>query len=139
MANAPIVKVLGLRALRRDIIRLDKQNAPAAFVRAGQAVAEPVAARIRARLPSRSGALRGTVRVAKVRTGATIRVGGIRHVNYPGQHDFGGYPAGRAYLPGGRNIFPAAVGMAPQVISQYESELQKAINEIPWETNPQSE
>ena len=132
---APHVAVLGLKELRRDLTRLDRENVPKAMVEAGQRAAEPVANRIRYSLPKRSGALAGTVRAAKVRTGATIRVG-LGRAPYAGPIEFGGYPRGRAYLAAGRYIFPTARSLSSTAWKIYEAEIQRAIDRNGWETNP---
>jgi hypothetical protein len=131
----PIVQVLGMSALRRDIMRLDKEGMPRAMIEAGMLVSEPVANTVRAVLPSKSGALRGSVRVAKIRTGAAIRVGNAR-VSYTGPVEFGGYPGERPFIRDGRYIFPTARRMASSLVPAYEREIQRIINSNGWETSP---
>lgn len=131
----PLVQVLGLSALRRDMARLDKEGMPKAMIEAGMRVSEPVANAVRAALPHKSGALRGSVRLAKIRTGAAIRVG-TAAVPYTGPTEFGGYPGQRAFIRDGRYIFPTARRMAGQLIPVYEQEIQRIINSNGWETKP---
>ena len=132
MAVKPEVEVLGLKELRRDLICLDQDYFPPKFVEAGQKVADPVASRIRSALPQISGDLAGSVRVAKVRTGATIRVGSAS-VPYAGPTEFGGYPGARPFVRGGRYIFPTAQGQAAKAAEEYGRAVQEAIDSYPWE------
>jgi hypothetical protein len=127
----PLVQIEGLRELRLDLIRLDKEYFVKAMVEAGSAVAEPAAGAIRGALPSRSGTLRGTVRPGKVRTGAIVRTG-LARAPYVGPVEFGGWPRGRTFLPGGRYIFPTARGFTDRAASTYEREIESAINRYPW-------
>jgi hypothetical protein len=130
VANA-LVQIVGLRELRLDLARLDKEYFTKAFVAAGVKVAEPLARRIRSALPSITGDLSGTVRVGKVRTGARIRVG-TASVPYAGPVEFGGHPEGRPYLAGGRYVFPTAQGQAATAAKAYTEEVQAAIDHYPW-------
>jgi hypothetical protein len=131
----PVVQVLGLSALRRDMGRLDKDGMVKAMIEAGQRAAEPVANTVRAVMPSKSGAMRGSVRVAKIRSGAAIRAGSAR-VPYIGPVDFGGYPGQRSFIRDGRYLYPTARRMAGQVIPLYEAEIQRAIDSNGWEVHP---
>lgn len=129
----PAVEVIGLKELKRDLNRLDKEYFPKAFVEAGVKVAEPLASRVRSALPHVTGNLAATVRVARVRTGARIRVG-TASVPYIGPVEFGGYPAGRPYLAGGRYVFPTAQGQAATAAKEYTEAIQAAIDHYPWST-----
>jgi hypothetical protein len=133
VAGKPVVEVLGLKELRRDLVRLDKESAPKAFVEAGQSVANPLASQIRGALPKDTGDLTSTVRVAKVRTGASLRVGTAR-TPYVGPTEFGAYPGAREFVPGGRYIYPAARAMAQQGAEAYAKAMQKAIDDNGWWT-----
>ena len=127
----PMVDVVGLAGVRRDMVRFGDESVPQAMIAAGVEVMEPIAARVRGRLPHRSGALAGTVRVAKVRTGASMRVGTAR-VPYAGPVEFGAWPRGRPFLAGGRYIFPTAQGMASEAAARYSQLIQTYINKYPW-------
>jgi hypothetical protein len=127
----PLVEIEGLRELRLDLIRLDKEYFVRAMVEAGNSVAEPVAARIRAALPRRSGSLAGTVRAGKVRTGAITRTG-TAGVPYAGPVEFGGWPRSRPFLASGRYIFPTAQGASALAAAAYEQRITQAINSYPW-------
>jgi hypothetical protein len=129
---APQVAVIGLKELRRDLLRVDKDYFPKAFQEAGVRVATPVADTIRSALPNVSGDLSGSVRVTKIRTGATIRVG-TKSIPYAGPVEFGGYPESVPYVSTGRYIFPAATGLAAKAGEEYGKEVQKAIDHYPWE------
>jgi hypothetical protein len=133
VAAKPLVQVIGADAARRDLIRFAGQPAIDAFVAAGVAVAEPVAARARAKLPKGpTKRLSGSVRVARIRTGAALRFGG-GSIPYAGPVEFGGWPRGRPFIAGGRYVFPTALGMAPAAADQYSQRLDYAINRYPWE------
>ena len=124
MADAPIVDVVGLKALARDVNKLtDDQKGPLlkAMQSAGKTAAEPVAAATRSALPrsdrkTDAGRLRGSVRTSGTRTGASVRMGS-KAVPWAGWVEFGGtrhrpFPSHRDYVKDGRYLFPAARGLA---------------------------
>ena len=125
---APVVQVVGARALRQDLSRLaDDVNGPMykAMKQAGRLAAEPVAALTRESLPHVSGTLAGDVRTSGTRTGAAVRMGRAS-VAYAGWVEFGGTrPDGseRPYQPGGRYLFPAARSLAEQAAASYGTAL----------------
>lgn len=151
----PMVEIAGLKELRRDLLALDKEYFAKAMVEAGMSVAEPIASAIRGALPHKSGRLAGSVRVGKVRTGATIRTG-TKAIPYGGPVEFGGYPrpavlsaranrrgnvpaslltgryGGRPYQRGGRYIFPTAKAMTSAAEAKYSTAVEGAINRYPW-------
>lgn len=131
MASKPLVDVIGLKGVRRDMVRFGDESVPKAMIEAGMTVMEPIAAKVRGRLPHRSGAMAGTVRVAKVRTGASMRVGDARRP-YVGPLEFGAWPRSRPFFKGGRYIFPTAAGMAPEAAARYSELIQAQINSFPW-------
>lgn len=147
MAQAPLVAVVGLAALRRDLNRMGTDlNSPLyAVLKAGaQAAADPIASRARSSLPHLSGRLAGDVRVSTTKTGATIRMG-RRSIPYAGWIEFGGSrPDGseRPYLPNGRYLFPSAQSLATQAAATYTVALEKVLNSgLVWTntgTNPGS-
>lgn len=139
MTQAPQVGIIGLKALRRDLDRLaNDQGGPLArqLVEAGRQAAEPVAAAARESLPRDTGTLAGDVRVSATRTGAAVRMG-RKAVPYAGPVEFGGWPEGREYIPGGRYLFPAAHALANSAASLYAAGVQRAIDGFNWtnETN----
>lgn len=127
----PLVDVIGLKGIRRDMVRFGDESVPKAMIEAGVLVVEPIAARVRGRLPHRSGALAGTVRVSKVRTGASMRVGTAK-VPYTGPVEFGAWPRGRPFIKGGRYIFPTAAGMSREASERYSRLIEEQINHFPW-------
>jgi hypothetical protein len=140
MANAPVVDVIGLRALQRDLAKATDPRAgelSAAMRKAGGAAAAPVAEAARGAVPVDSGRLSGDIRVNASRTGATVRMGRAS-VPYAGPVDFGGYPGDREYLAGGRYLFPAAQGLAGTVADRYSTEIQRALDGLDW-TNSTSD
>lgn len=132
MAGAA-VNVEGLRELRRDLTRLNGDAVPKAMILAGVKVSDSVANMIRVALPVRSGKLRGSVRTAKIRSGAAVRVG-MKSIPYAGPVEFGGYPHGRRFIRQGRYIFPTARAAAPKVLPVYMREIQAAIDRNGWHT-----
>jgi hypothetical protein len=131
MAQAQ-VQVLGLRELRRDMMRLDRENVPKAMVEAGYRAVQPIANAVRAGIKRRSGNLAGTTRVAKIRTGGNVRVG-TKAYPYVGPYEFGGYPGTRRFIRDGTVIFPTAHRMAPAATELYSQLIQEAINRNGWE------
>jgi hypothetical protein len=128
---APVVGVVGAKALRRDLNRLAEDvNGPLfnAMKRAGYAAVQPVVGATRAEIPSDgSGALAATVRASGTKTGGAVRMGRAS-VPYAGWFEFGGSrPDGseRDYLPGGRALFPAARTDAERAAKDYSDALTK--------------
>ena len=136
MAATPTVQIIGLKGVRKDLLKLDRENAPAAMVAAGLAVANPLVAKIQQALPVQTGRLRGTVRAGKVRTGATVRVG-TKAVPYAGWVEFGGtrrnpHISTREFVKDGRYIFPTARGEASDAVQRYAAEMQRIIDSYSW-------
>jgi hypothetical protein len=138
MAQAPTVAMVGLNALKRDLVRAAGDRGPinAALSQAGQRAAQPVADVARSRLPQTTGRLAGDVRVTGTRSGGTIRMGRAS-IRYAGWVEFGGHrraphESARDYTPQGRYLFPAARGMAPQVVALYTAALQQSLDGLPW-------
>jgi hypothetical protein len=134
LSKSPVVGIVGMAALRRDVNRMtDDVSGPlyAAIKRAGLQVAEPVAAAVRARLPSgprTTGRLQGDVRVGATRTGASVRMG-RKTVPYAGWVEFGGtrkrpWPSERPFVKDGRYLFPAARDLSAQTAADYTAALQ---------------
>jgi hypothetical protein len=141
MAQAPLAQIVGLKALQRD---LRKMSDPAAGVlakalaQAGKDALGPVADAVRNAYPSRTGALRGTVRVTGSRTGAAVRVGS-KKLPYAGPVDFGGYPEGRPYVKDGRYLYPTAQAHTGAAVRRYEQAVTQVCERFPWTntaTNP---
>ena len=140
MATQPVVQIIGMKTLRRDLIKLDRDNVPKALVEAGLAVANPLVDKIRNALPvsdtNHAGRLRRSVRAGRVRTGATIRIG-TKAVPYAGWVEFGGrrhspHYSEREFVKDGRYIFPAARNEGPEAVQRYTDEIQKIIDSYPW-------
>jgi hypothetical protein len=137
-AAAPTVGVVGLNALKRDLVRAAGDRGPinAAFAKAGTAAAEPVAAVTRGALPRVSGRLAGDVRVNATRSGGTIRMGRAS-IRYAGWVEFGGrrrapHESSRDYTPLGRYLFPHARNLAPTSVQLYTKALQQALDGLTW-------
>jgi hypothetical protein len=128
---APVVGVVGAKALRKDLNRLATEvSGPlyAAIKRAGLAAVAPVVPATRAEIPSDgSGVLAATVRASGTKTGGAVRMGRAS-VPYAGWFEFGGdRPDGssRDYLPGGRALFPAARNDSERAAKAYSDALTK--------------
>jgi hypothetical protein len=138
MAQVPTVAVVGMRALRRDVTRLTGDAGPLnkALSEAGRKAATPVMAAVLEVLPRDTGTLAGDVRVTASRTGAAVRMGRAA-IRYAGPVEFGGWPAGREFLPDGRYLFPAAKQLAQTVGTLYSEGTQRALDAFGWsnETN----
>jgi len=126
----PVVGIVGLKALRRDLNRMAAETKGPVYEKlktAGRAVAAPIAASARARLPSDTGTLAGDVRVTVTRTGAGVRMG-RKTVPYAGWVEFGGrrsrpHDSARQFIPTGRYLFPAAYQAGPKAAAAYSEAL----------------
>jgi hypothetical protein len=141
---APVVGIVGAKALRKDLGRLaDDVTGPLyqAMKQAGRDAAEPVAAATRQALPHVSGTLAGDVRTSGTRTGAAVRMGRAS-VPYAGWVEFGGTrPDGseRPFIPTGRYLFPAARGLAEQAARAYSENLARLFERSDLWTNTTSD
>jgi hypothetical protein len=138
MAPAPQVAVVGMKALRRDLVKMGEAGGPLlkAMVQAGRTAAEPVATAARSSLPQVSGRLAGDVRVTASRTGAGVRMG-RQSIRYAGWVEFGGHRKAphesfRTYNNRGRYLFPAAVQLAPRAAQLYAEAVTRAVTNYPW-------
>jgi hypothetical protein len=135
----PQVGVVGVRALLRDLERAGEPTGPlvAALKQAGTEAATPVADAARAAMPRvdtslhPAGTLAGDIRVTATKTGAAVRMGRAS-IRYAGPVEFGGYPAGRPYLPQGRYLFPAATRLGPEAARTYSDALEAALARMSW-------
>ncbi|MBO0880549.1 MAG: hypothetical protein J2P17_09430 [Mycobacterium sp.] len=137
MARQPAeIEFIGLRTIRRDLKKLNADEFPQAMINAGLAVSEPLAGRVRTALPFESGDLQRTVRTARIRTGAALRVG-TKRVPYAPWIEFGGtrrrpHISSRPFIRDGRYIFPAARQAGPEAVIRYATEIQKVIDRFAW-------
>jgi hypothetical protein len=127
---APVVGIIGAKALRKDLGRLaDDVNGPLfrAMKRAGYASVQPIVGLTRSRLPSVSGNLSMSVRASGTKTGGSVRMGRAS-VPYAGWIEFGGSrPDGstRQFIGSGRYLFPAAAGDASRASKAYSEALEQ--------------
>lgn len=152
MADDPVVAIVGIKALTRDINKLaDDQKGPLfkAIQQAGKTAAEPVAAAARSALPHserpetashKPGRLAGTVRTAGTRTGASVRMG-TKAVPWAGWVEFGGtrhrpFESSREFVKDGRYLFPAARGLAERSEQLYSNALENVFASSGVWTNP---
>jgi hypothetical protein len=138
MADDPVVAIVGIKALSRDINKLvDDERGPLfkAMIAAGKTAADPVAAATRSALPRSTrqtdddGRLSGSVRSSGTRTGATVRMGS-KAVPWAGWVEFGGarhrpWESSREYVKDGRYLFPAARGLAERSEQLYSGALER--------------
>jgi hypothetical protein len=126
-------EVVGIKALTKDLLRVADEHSgqllPFLQAAAERAMA-PIANAVRSSLPHRSGRLAASVRVARSRTGASVREGD--GLLYAGPVDFGGWPPGRPYLPNGRYLFPAAGNLSGQAERIYNQAVATALDHIQW-------
>jgi|SRR5215471_18764 len=133
MPAAPVVGIVGMAALRRDLARMSTDVSGPLYREikaAGKAAVEPVAARTRSTVPHQSGTLAGSVRTSGTRTGGSVRMGSAR-VAYAGWIDFGGTKpdgAERQYMAQGRYLFPAAQGLAEPAAAAYANAIGAVMN-----------
>jgi hypothetical protein len=147
--TAPVVGLVGLAALRRDIAKMTDETRGTlyeAIKSAGRELAEPVAARTVSTLPTsgldgtqwhRPGALKGSVRVYATRSGAGVRMGS-KAIPYAGWVEFGGSrPDGseRTFFSDGRYMFNAARSMQMAAAEKYSAALQRALERTGLWTN----
>jgi hypothetical protein len=135
MAQQPLAQVVGLRALMKDLKQMTDPQAGdmvKAMNRAGKAAMDPIANAVRSAYPSITGGLRGTVRTAGSRTGASVRVGNKAKVPYAGPVDFGGYPGERPYIPDGRYLYPTAHSLLQSALQAYEQAVGHVCDQFPW-------
>lgn len=134
---APVVGLVGMKALRRDIKHLtdDQQSALYRAIKAaGKDAAEPIAARARAEIPKvgkNAGRLAGDVRTSGTKTGAAVRMG-RKTIPYAGWVEFGGrrtkpHESEREFVPSGRYLFPAAEGLASVAASKYSTAIANVL------------
>jgi hypothetical protein len=127
---APIAQVFGVKALLRDISKLEKDERSAlwsAMKKAGYAAVQPIVPAARGPLPVLSGDLANTIRASGTRSGGSVRMGRPT-VPYAGWVEFGGSrPDGseRTYVRGGRYLFPAAVTLSGRAADTYTRALSE--------------
>jgi hypothetical protein len=147
MASAPVVGIVGVKALGRDIAKLaEDERSPlyAALKQAGRTAANPVVTRTRDALPRgprTTGRLQRDVRVSATRTGAAIRMGRVS-VPWAGWVEFGGTrPDGssREYIPTGRYLFPAARALGHVAAVAYSDAINRTLNASGVWTNTTSD
>ena len=145
----PVVAVVGLKALSRDMGKLTTDTKGPLFqamIAAGKTAAEPVAAATRSALPHSArpspddGLLVASVRASGTRTGASVRMGS-KQVPWAGWVEFGGtrrkpFRSSREYVKDGRYLFPAARGLAETSERLYTDALERVFTSSGVWTNP---
>jgi Bacteriophage HK97-gp10, putative tail-component len=127
------VEVSGLAELNHDLDRLVNHiddTAPERLKR----VADTTAGDVRTVVPYQSGKLAASIKsgLAKSQKKASVRIGA--RVPYAGWIEFGGTRS-RPYVPGGRYLYPTALGAEPQVVAAVKKATDDEIRTMRW-TNP---
>lgn len=120
----PHVEITGLKDIQAALRGLDDGLAKE-LKDVNLSVADLVADIARARVPSRTGAARSTVKAKGEQRYAVIKAGGAKAPYYPWL-DFGGQPRGaagararRTFVDGGRYIYPTVGQQRNKIVSQY--------------------
>ncbi len=124
-ATESAIRIDGLDQLRRRLKQVDS-NLPKELALIFNRSAEGVAAKVRAKINSKSGRAAKHVKAAKTQKGAVVRAGG-KSVPYFGPLDFGGYPKGRPFLPEGRYLYPTAEQEGPKAVREVEDGMRDLI------------
>jgi hypothetical protein len=150
MAADPVVAIVGVKALSKDINKLtDDVRGPLfkAIQAAGKAAADPVAAATRSALPTSdrpnvpgAGQLAASVRTSGTRTGAAVRMG-TKRVPWAGWVEFGGtrhkpFQSSRPFVKDGRYMFPSARSLAERSEQLYSTAMSKVFATSGVWTNP---
>lgn len=130
MAIEPI-RITGLRELKRDLGKLDK-DLPKALRLAANSAAELVVSAARPRVPSgpgKGGHAASSIKAASTATAARISAGGKKYPYYPWL-DFGGKvgpnkSTSRPFLKQGRYIWKAYADNDKKIADKLEEELIK--------------
>lgn len=112
------IKITGLAEFNRSLRRVNT-DLPKALRLAQNQGADLVVAWARPRVPERSGKARASVRASSTRTASRVSGGSARVPWYPWL-DFGGRvgrmrSVHRAFLPGGRYIYPGYVASRDEI------------------------
>ena len=134
MARKPFVTVdvRGLPQLLAGSEELFDRIGETAGQRLGR-VADQAAGDTRMNVPHRSGRLAASVssRLAKSERKSSVRIGG--RVPYAGWIEFGG-TRGRPYIPGGRYLYPTALGAEPRAVVACNQAATDEIRSMRWPT-----
>ncbi len=123
--GADAIRIDGLRDLARSL-KAVQDGLQKEIPRVLKPIAEGVASKARGRIRSRSGKLAGSIRPFATQRAAGVRMG-KKGVEYAGPNEFGGYPAGREFIPEGRAIYPTFKDEAPKVERQVVDALEGLI------------
>ena len=126
----PKVEVHGVDELFRGTDKLVGRIVditPEAFER----IANLAVAQVRAKVPSRTGALAASTRAGKTKKRVYVRTGKAK-VPYAGWIEFGG-TRGRPYIGGGRYLYPTAFEMEPQLVAIANETAIVEIRRAKWE------
>jgi hypothetical protein len=129
VADGVTAELVGVDELARGADQLaDRigESADAALERVGAQIAQAA----RARMPHGTGRLAGGVAASRAVGG--VQVGHVGGVPYAGFIEFGGH--GRAYVPGGRYLFPVAQQAEPLIQAAGELAARQEIARMRWPT-----
>lgn len=136
MPEESTIRVKGLRDLQRGLNQLEQKAGPELRKELNE-VAEIVLASARVRVPRRTGAAAGSMKVGSTQRAAQIKVGGSKAPYYPWL-DFGG-SVGRGHRPGvagsgsvkrplvdgGRYVYPALREKRPEVVRRVDELIER--------------
>lgn len=147
MPNDAKIVVTGLPDLQKALKQLDKQL-PKELAAGLAEASEIVAKDARAKVPVRSGAAVGSIKVRKQQRAAAIAVGGNKAPYFPWL-DFGGQIGGksgaasgnrgkRPFLKEGRYIYPSLRNKRPEVAAKIDEVLERMALKAGFETEGDS-
>jgi hypothetical protein len=146
---APLVEVVGLRALMKDLKAAGDDRSSSLIKemqQAGKVAMQPIADAARGTVPHDTGrvhaeakgpTLEQDIRVTASRTGAAVRMGRKGKLEYAGWIEFGGvrhrpHTSERAFVKDGRFLFPAARGLTQTAKRLYEDGVARAFDHYHW-------
>ena len=126
------VDVKGLSQLKAGTEVLTERIGETAGERLGK-VADQAGNDVRAQVPRVTGRLAASVKstLAKSEKRSSVRIGA--RVPYAGWIEFGG-TRGRPYIPGGRYLYPTALGAEPEVVRAADRAAKDEIRSMRWPT-----
>jgi hypothetical protein len=132
MVAKPEVHIEGLKDIQAKLRSLDPELAKK-LKTVNLTVAELVADIARAKVPSRTGAARSTVKAKGEQRYAVIKAGGRKAPYYPWL-DFGGRRGtergpGRPFVDGGRYIYPTVGTHRSKIVNEYVHALGALLDE----------
>jgi len=132
------IEIRGLAEFRKALLRVDKEwSATEGLKRVGDEAAGLVVGWARPRTPFRTGAAQRSIRATSTATAARVTSGGAR-VPYGPWLDFGGRvgrkrAVHRAFLPGGRYLYPGYDAKRVEVEAMLADGLVRTLHAVGWD------